>query len=183
MDNIIKGIVMEVNKYMSSVFKLLIICGLLLNCFNVNAVVDNSFNKQGKLTQEPKMKFTKESMQQLYNDILVNQKLGKFHDYFTDDCFISINGKVFNANDFKQRMKWIKEHTKSVKVEVVNFFMSEDGTQITDSHISTAIDKHGIKRKVFVMQQSRINDGKIKDFIDATYVIEGDQDMTVVTAK
>ena len=61
--------------------------------------------------------------------------------------------------------------------------MSEDGTQITDSHISTAIDKHGVKRKVFVMQQSRINDGKIKDFIDATYVIEGDQDMTVVTAK
>ena len=125
----------------------------------------------------------KKYVHQVYEDILVKQRIEKFNDYFTDDCRIEINGKIFDAESFKQRMKWLKENTKSIEVEVVNFFTSSDNTQITDTHISTAIDKHGVKRKVFVIQQSKIENNKIKTFIDASYVMEGDKDTTVITAK
>lgn len=128
--------------------------------------------------------FTKSYMQQFYEDILSKQCVEKFEDYFTKNCRIQINGKIFDASSFKQRMRWLKAHTKSIKVEVVNFFVSQDGTQITDAHISYSIDKKGIYRKVFVIQQSVLENGKIKFFTDATYMIEGgDKDLAIATAK
>lgn len=111
---------------MKNIFRLFLICAISSSIAYAHKV--ESLNPN----QENAMKITKEYIQNFYNDILVNQKIEKFGDYFTDDCFISINGKVFNADSFKQRMKWIRENTKSVHVEVVNFFVSSYGKQITD---------------------------------------------------
>lgn len=128
------------------------------------------------------MIFNQAYMSQFYKDILSDQNIEKFDDYFTKDCTIQINGKEFTADQFKQRMKWLKEHTKTIKVQVVNFFASKDDRQITDTHISHVIDKKGVELKVFVLQQSKIENNKIKQFIDASYVMEGDKDTTIITA-
>lgn len=110
-------------------------------------------------------------MYQLYKDILIEQKIEKFDNYFTADCTIQVNDKVFNAEEFKQRMQKMKENIKSIKVEMVNFFISQDESEITDTHISTARDLNGVERKLFVMQQSKLEGNKIKNFIDVYYVI------------
>ena len=180
--NIIRVRVMEVKNYINVFFKCLMLTIILCGT-GASAAEGQVMNRKEYNNQKLEMRFTKEYMQKFYNDILVDQKIEKFDDYFTKDCFISINGKVFNAGSFKQRMRWIRENTQYVHVEVVNFFISQDGKQITDAHISTAVDTKGVTKKVFVIQQSKIVDNKIKDFIDATYVMEGDKDMTVVTAR
>ena len=126
--------------------------------------------------------FTKEYMEQLYDDVLCKQDTIAFDKYFTKDCSIHINGKSFTNEKFKQRMKWIKENSKSVSVTVENFFVSKDNKQITDSHITTAVTNDGKERKIFVIQQSTIENNKIKTFIDASYVMQGDKDTNVITA-
>ena len=121
--------------------------------------------------------------EKLYQEILVNPDTSKFHHYFTEDCYININDKEYDADAFKQRMVWLKKNAK-VKVEVVNFFTSKDGTKITDTHLSHSIDAEGIKRTFRVMQQSELENGRIKRFIDNTFMLSGsDSDYSITTNK
>ena len=123
-------------------------------------------------------------LQQLYQDILCEQNIAKFADYFTDDCTIVINDKSFTAEGFKQRMQWIKDSLLSVEVEVIRYVASADGKHFSDAHITTAIGKDGKRRRVLVMQHSTVVDGKIQNFLDASYLLEGEQkDYSIINAS
>lgn len=122
-------------------------------------------------------------MDNLYKDLLSEQNIDKFHDYFTKDCRIEINGETFNADQFKKRMKWLKENTKTIKIEVTNFFVSQDSRQLTDTHISDTIDIKNVHRKAFVVQQSTLENNKIKTFTMNGRIMEGDPNPKIITAK
>ncbi len=125
----------------------------------------------------------KATYQQMYHDLLVKPDTTRFHRYFNESCYININGKEYDSHAFQQRMRWLKAHA-TVDVEVINFFVSKDGTKITDTHVSYSLDKYKKKRVFRVMQQSELSNGRICRFIDNTYILNGDDsDYNITTHK
>ncbi|CAD7969442.1 unnamed protein product [Amoebophrya sp. A120] len=79
--------------------------------------------------------------QHFYHDILETQNVEKFHDYFTEDCEISINGIQYDAKGFTSRMEWLRENTEWIKVKVLNSSVSNCGLKISDAHESVGMKK------------------------------------------
>lgn len=133
--------------------------------------------------KESIMAFSNDKIKAFYKDILEEQNIDKFDDYFTKDCLIEIGERHFDRDAFKQRMQWLKDHTQSIRVEVTHAFSSPDQSMFTDRHISTAIDKDGKKHVVLNVQISQLENGKIKRFMMADNILSDDKETTVHYAK
>lgn len=160
------------------------IAALLISVVSItSADTPASISIQPQELKEPPMSFSKEKIKTFYKDILEDQNIEKFDDYFTEDCLIEIGQRHFTRDTFKQRMQWLKDNTTSIKVEVTHAFPSQDGTMMTDRHISTAMDKDGKKHVVLNVQISELCDGKIKRFMLADNILSDDKETTVHYAK
>lgn len=134
-------------------------------------------------TPLPDQGFTPQTIKKFYKDILEDQRIETFDDYFTSDCLIEINQHLFTQEDFKQRMAWLRNNTKSIKVKVTHSLQSADGTMVADRHISTAVDKQGKTHEILNIQLSLIKNGKIYHFMLVDHILSKDQTTTVHYAK
>lgn len=68
--------------------------------------------------------------------------------------------------------QFIKANRKYKSIEILNFFISKDGSKITESHISNFEEK-GVVQKRLITQQSFVKDPRIAQSHVSSYSITG----------